>query len=155
MVDKKSCKEIFIYYIGYETWSWYDHEKTLYIKFNKINTYIEDNSRNKYLTLILVNENKEETKKSLHNIDYYFCYYTITTLTSVEADGSYYLQVFLEKVFYNEEKSKLESSQRHFQIFKNNIKVKFNFNTAMIQPILKAGLSSSKKIFLFASMKAI
>ena len=59
-VDKKSCKDVLIYYIGYEA---LDGVNTLHINFNKINAYIEDNNWSKHLTLIAVDENNGEVKK--------------------------------------------------------------------------------------------
>ena len=58
--QKKSHKDIFIYCIGYET---FEVVKPLYIIFNKINGYIEDNNGSKYLTLISTDENKSMLKK--------------------------------------------------------------------------------------------
>ena len=58
-VDKKLCKGILIYCIGYET---SDGLKPLYIIFNKLNGYIEDNNGSKYLTLIPFDENKKAIK---------------------------------------------------------------------------------------------
>ena len=48
-IDTKSYKDILIFYIVYET---IDGVTTLYINFNEINGYIEDDNGSKYLTLI-------------------------------------------------------------------------------------------------------
>ena len=61
-VDKKLCKGILIYCIGYET---SDGVKPLHIIFNKLNGYIEDNNGGKYLTLIPFDENKKAIKKCI------------------------------------------------------------------------------------------
>ena len=58
--DEKSNKDILIYFTGYETldgvWSWH-------ITFDKINGYIENKNRSKYLTLVLIRESPGEIKK--------------------------------------------------------------------------------------------
>ena len=59
-LDKENHIKIFIYCIGYET---FEVVKPLYIIFNKINGYIEDNNGSKYLTLISTDENKSMLKK--------------------------------------------------------------------------------------------
>ena len=48
-IDTKSYKDILIFYIVYET---IDGVTTLYINFNEINGYIEDDNGSKYLILI-------------------------------------------------------------------------------------------------------
>ena len=65
-VDEKSCKNIFIYYIGYvsttkalKSYS-VNH---LYLIFGDVNGYFEEISENKYLTLVPTNESKENIKK--------------------------------------------------------------------------------------------
>ena len=59
-VDKKSFKDILIYFIGYETLNGVKH---LCINLSKINRYIEYKNRIKYVTLFLADENKGEIKK--------------------------------------------------------------------------------------------
>ena len=58
-MDKKSFKNIDIYYIGYMTMKDSDYVKfnsvnPLYLVINKANAYIEKSNRNKYLTLVLM-----------------------------------------------------------------------------------------------------
>ena len=50
-VDKRSDKNILIYYTGYEA---SDGVKPLYIDFNEINGYFENDHLSKYVTLIAV-----------------------------------------------------------------------------------------------------
>ena len=57
--DNKSFKDILIYYTGYET---LDGVEPLYVDFNKINEYIEDDNGRKYLRLIPVDKNKDKIK---------------------------------------------------------------------------------------------
>ena len=59
-VDKKSFKDILIYYIEYET---SDGVELLFASFNRINEYIEDYNGSKYLALISVDENKGKIRK--------------------------------------------------------------------------------------------
>ena len=56
-----------IYYIGYLTIQDSKYKKinnitALYLVFNELNEYFEENNGNKYLTLINTNESKEKTK---------------------------------------------------------------------------------------------
>ena len=66
-IDKKSYKNIFNYYIGYVTIK--DSKclevssvNLLWLIFNKVNGYFEEINGNKYLTLVLTNETKENKK---------------------------------------------------------------------------------------------
>ena len=54
-VDTKSYKDVLIFFTRYEA---LDGVKSLHIKFTKINGYIEDHNRSKYLTLVPVDEKK-------------------------------------------------------------------------------------------------
>ena len=61
-IDKKSYKNIDIYYIGYITIK--DHVNIhnvnpLYFIIDKADDYIEENNGNKYLTLVSTDKNKE------------------------------------------------------------------------------------------------
>ena len=49
--DTKLYKDVLVFYVGCET---INCAEPLYINFDKINGYIEDNSRSKYLTVIRV-----------------------------------------------------------------------------------------------------
>ena len=60
-IDEKSYKNIFIYHIDYMKIK-INSENPLYLIFNKVNGYFEEINGNKYLTLILTNENKEKIK---------------------------------------------------------------------------------------------
>ena len=66
-IDKKSYKNIDIYYIGYITIKKIDDYESiysvnpLYLRINHASGYIEEKNRNKYL--IFVDENKEVLKK--------------------------------------------------------------------------------------------
>ena len=67
-IDEKSYKNIFIYYIAYVTIKGLKYIKTnsvnpLYLMFNKMNGYFEEDNGNKYLTLGPTNESKEKVKK--------------------------------------------------------------------------------------------
>ena len=67
-IDEKSYKNIFIYSIGYVTikdlkYIKFNSVNPLYLIFNKVNGYFEEINRNKYLTLIPTNGNKEKLKK--------------------------------------------------------------------------------------------
>ena len=57
---KKSCNNIFIYYVRCET---SDRVTPLHIIFNKIKWYIESKNESKYLTLIRIDENQGAIKK--------------------------------------------------------------------------------------------
>ena len=62
-MDKKSNKNIFIYYIGYVMIKNLKYVKInsvnpLYLIINKVNEYFEEIYENKYLTLVPTNENK-------------------------------------------------------------------------------------------------
>ena len=67
-IDEKSYKNILIYYIGYVTIKYSKYVKinainSLYLIFNRMNRYFEENNiNNKYLTLVPTNENKEKIK---------------------------------------------------------------------------------------------
>ena len=66
-LDKKSCKNIFIYYIAYVTIKDSKYVKVncvnaLQIMFNGINGYFEEINGNKYLTLVSTNESKQKIK---------------------------------------------------------------------------------------------
>ena len=67
-IDKTSYKIIDIYYIGYITVKDSDYVKInsvnpLYLIINEVDRYIEEISRNKYLTLVSTNKNKEVLTK--------------------------------------------------------------------------------------------
>ena len=68
-IDKKSCKDIDIYYIGYITIKKNVHCENiycvnlLYLINGKVDGYIEENNRNKYLVFDFTDENKEVLKK--------------------------------------------------------------------------------------------
>ena len=56
-IDKKSNKNILIYYIGYVTikdskYMKTDRVNSLHLIFNKVNRYFEETKGNKYLTLV-------------------------------------------------------------------------------------------------------
>ena len=55
-MNEKSCKNLLIYFIGYVT-----PNRNLLI--NKMNEYIEEHNRNKYLTLFHTYESKDAPKK--------------------------------------------------------------------------------------------
>ena len=62
--DKKSYKNIDVYYIGYITMKDYDDVKIgslnpLYLIISEVDGCIEEKSRNKYLTLVSTDENKD------------------------------------------------------------------------------------------------
>ena len=64
-IDEKSYKNILFYYIGYVTTKDSKHVKInsinpLYLIFNKVNRHFEEINRNKYLTLVPTNENKDK-----------------------------------------------------------------------------------------------
>ena len=63
-IDEKSCKNIFIYYIGYVTIKDSKYVKInsvnpLYIIISKANWYFKEINKNRYLTLVPTNESKE------------------------------------------------------------------------------------------------
>ena len=63
-IDKKSHKNILIYYIGYVTIKEYIKNYSvipLYLIFRYVNGYFEEINGNKYLTLVPTNESKEKT----------------------------------------------------------------------------------------------
>ena len=67
-LDKKSCKNILIYYIRYVTIKYLKYVKVysvnhLYFIFNEVNGYFEEINENKYLTLVTINESKGKIKK--------------------------------------------------------------------------------------------
>ena len=67
-IDKKSYKNIIIYYIGYITTKTLNFVKMnsinpLYLIIKKIDRYIEDSNGNKYLTLVSANANKDILKR--------------------------------------------------------------------------------------------
>ena len=68
-IDKKSYKEIGIYYIGYVTVKIIENcnninsVNPLYLTINKSNWHFEEKNGNKYLVLDSVDENKEVLKK--------------------------------------------------------------------------------------------
>ena len=67
-IDKKSYKDIDIYYIGYITMKDSDYVKInsvnpLYLIINEVDGYFEEINWNKYLTLISTDKNKEVLTK--------------------------------------------------------------------------------------------
>ena len=67
-IDEKYFKIILIYYIGYVTIKDLKYLKinrvnSLYLICNKVNGYFEEINGNKYLMLVLTNENKEKINK--------------------------------------------------------------------------------------------
>ena len=67
-IDEKSNKNILICYIAYRTikdlkYIEINSVNPLYLMFNKMNGYFEENNENKYLTLVPPNENKEKIQK--------------------------------------------------------------------------------------------
>ena len=67
-IDEKSNKNILICYIAYRTikdlkYIEINSVNPLYLIFNKMNGYFEENNENKYLTLVPLNENKEIIQK--------------------------------------------------------------------------------------------
>ena len=68
-IDKKSYKNIGIYNIGYITIKKIDDYKNicsvnpLYFIINEVDGYIEEENKNKYLTLVFADENKEVLTK--------------------------------------------------------------------------------------------
>ena len=64
-IDKKSYKNILIYYIGYGTikdskYVKINHVDPSYLIFNKVNGFFEEINENKYSTLVPTNEAKEK-----------------------------------------------------------------------------------------------
>lgn len=61
-IDENSHKNILTYYIGYVT---KQHKlcSLLYIIINKVNRYIDEHNRNKYLTLVHTDKGKDAPKK--------------------------------------------------------------------------------------------
>ena len=59
-IDEKSYKNILIYCVGYMT---PNSVKPLWLIINKINGYIEESNRNKYLALARVDKSKDTLKK--------------------------------------------------------------------------------------------
>ena len=59
-IDEKSYKNILIYCVGYMT---PNNVKPLWLIINKINGYIEESNRNKYLALGRVDKSKDTLKK--------------------------------------------------------------------------------------------
>ena len=74
-VDKKSYKNIHIYYIGYVTILKIDDYESiysvnsLYFRNNHASRYIEEKNENKYLIFDSADENKKALKKYAHNWD--------------------------------------------------------------------------------------
>ena len=67
-IDKKSYKNIAIYYIGCMTIKILSYVKintvnSLYLIIDKVDGYIEKSNRNKYLTLVFSGKNKDTLKK--------------------------------------------------------------------------------------------
>ena len=68
-IDKKSYKNICIYYIRYITIKRIsDYENinsvnSLYLIIGEVDGYIEENNRNKYLTFVSTNKNKKVLEK--------------------------------------------------------------------------------------------
>ena len=67
-IDKKSYKNILIYYNGYLTAKDSKYLKStcvnpLYLIFNKVNGYFEETNESKYLMLVPLNESKEKIEK--------------------------------------------------------------------------------------------
>ena len=67
-MNKKSYKNIIIYYIGYATMKDSKYAKInsvilLYLIFSKVNEYNEVINQNNYLTLVPTNESKEIIKR--------------------------------------------------------------------------------------------
>ena len=63
--NKKSYKNILIYYTGYVTIKYLKHGKIISVNllcliFNKKNGYFEETNGNKYLTLVFTSESKEK-----------------------------------------------------------------------------------------------
>ena len=70
--DEASYKDILIYYIGYVTikdskYVKLDSVNPQYFTFGKVNGYFEEINKNKHLTLVPTNKNKEIIKKTMKN----------------------------------------------------------------------------------------
>ena len=68
-IDKKSYRNILIYYIGYVTikdskYVKINSENPLYLIVDKVNGYFEESTGNKYLMLVTTNESKEKNLKN-------------------------------------------------------------------------------------------
>ena len=91
-IDKKSYKNIGIYYIGYITTKDSDHVKInrvnpLYLIIGELDRYIEENNGNEYLTFASTDKNKnvlEKYTKLWHEITYH-----IQTINAGKS-GEYY-----------------------------------------------------------------
>ena len=71
-MDENSYKNILIYQIGYIIGKDFSFVKLNYAKLNcfiinKINGYIEENSRNKYLALVSIDDSKDTLNKNMKN----------------------------------------------------------------------------------------
>ena len=69
-IDEKSYKNILIYYTGYVAMKDSKHAKIIsanpsYLIFDKVNGYIEEINKNKYLTLVPTDESKGEKNEQL------------------------------------------------------------------------------------------
>ena len=69
-IDRKSYKNIDIYYIGYITMKYFDYVKInsvnpLYLIIGEADGYIEEKKGNKYLTFASTNKNKKVLKEVL------------------------------------------------------------------------------------------
>ena len=62
-IDKKSHKNIDIYYIGYIGYVKSKSVRSLYLIINKVDGYVEEINGNKYLTLVSTDKNKEVVTK--------------------------------------------------------------------------------------------
>ena len=62
-IDKKSHKNIDIYYIGYIGYVKSKSVSSLYLIINKVDGYVEEINGNKYLTLVSTDKNKEVVTK--------------------------------------------------------------------------------------------
>ena len=67
-IDKKSYKNVLIYYIGYVRKKYSNYVKVnsvnrLYFIFSKVNGYFQEINKNKYLTIVPTNESKEKKLK--------------------------------------------------------------------------------------------
>ena len=67
-IDKKSYKNIIIYYIGYVTIKNLSYVKInnvnpLYLIIDKVDGYIEESNGNKFLTLVFTDKNEYTLKK--------------------------------------------------------------------------------------------
>ena len=67
-INKKSYKNIDIYYIGYITMTDYDHVKInsvnpLYLNIGEVDGYIEESNGNKYVSFASTDKSKEVSEK--------------------------------------------------------------------------------------------